>query len=97
MPIDHSKPLFPSQKQAMPGSTDAMQPRPDYGETSYKGSGRLEGMKAVSPGRWSGGTITAPISSPQPVGSSMPTEREFEICAELNLLPEHLYDASEAA
>jgi hypothetical protein len=27
----------------------------------------------------------------------MPTEREFEICAELNLLPEHLYEANEAA
>ncbi|MDB5620605.1 hypothetical protein [Tardiphaga sp.] len=27
----------------------------------------------------------------------MPTQREFEICAELYLLPEHLYEASEAA
>jgi len=27
----------------------------------------------------------------------MPTESELEICAELNLLPEHLYDAQEAA
>ncbi|MDB5620608.1 SDR family oxidoreductase [Tardiphaga sp.] len=54
MPINHPKPPFPSQKQAMPGSTDAMQPRPDHGETSYKGSGRLEGMKAVITGGDSG-------------------------------------------
>jgi hypothetical protein len=30
----------------MPGTTDAMQPRPDHGETTYKGCGRLKGLKA---------------------------------------------------
>jgi hypothetical protein len=54
MPIDHPKPPFPSQKQPMPGSTEAMKPRPDHGETSYKGSGRLKGMKAVITGGDSG-------------------------------------------
>ncbi|MER2268116.1 SDR family oxidoreductase [Methylobacterium oxalidis] len=41
------KPPYPEQQQAMPGSTAAMNPRPDHGETSYKGSGRLEGKKAI--------------------------------------------------
>ena len=54
MPIDYPKPPFPSQKQPMPGATDEMQPRPDHGETSYKGSGRLRGMKAVITGGDSG-------------------------------------------
>jgi NAD(P)-dependent dehydrogenase (short-subunit alcohol dehydrogenase family) len=38
----------------MPGSTAEMDPRPDHGETSYKGSGRLKGMKAVITGGDSG-------------------------------------------
>lgn len=54
MSIDHPKPPFSSQKQPMPGSTAAMHPRPDHGETSYKGSGRLQGMKAVITGGDSG-------------------------------------------
>jgi hypothetical protein len=54
MTPDHPKPPFPAQKQPTPGSTDAMQPRPDHGETSYKGSGKLKGMKAVITGGDSG-------------------------------------------
>jgi NAD(P)-dependent dehydrogenase (short-subunit alcohol dehydrogenase family) len=54
MPIDYPKPPYPSQKQSMPGSTDAMDPRPDHGETSYKGSGRLAGRKALITGGDSG-------------------------------------------
>jgi len=54
MSVDYPKPPFPAQKQPMPGSTDAMQPRPDHGETSYKGSGKLKGMKAVITGGDSG-------------------------------------------
>jgi hypothetical protein len=38
----------------MPGTTDAMTPRPDHGEDSYKGSGRLEGKKALITGGDSG-------------------------------------------
>jgi 8-oxo-dGTP pyrophosphatase MutT (NUDIX family) len=38
----------------MPGSTDAMQPCPDHGESSYKGSGQLKRMKAVITGGDSG-------------------------------------------
>ena len=50
MTPDYPKPPFPSQKQPMPGSTDAMQPRPDHGEKTYMGSGRLRGLKAVITG-----------------------------------------------
>jgi len=51
---DYPKPPFSTPKQPMPGSTAAMQPRPDHGETSYKGSGRLAGMRAVITGGDSG-------------------------------------------
>src|SRR4030088_1294854 len=51
---EYPKPPYPSQKQPMPGSTAKMNPRPDHGETSYKGSGRLNGMKAVITGGDSG-------------------------------------------
>src|SRR5258706_899461 len=54
MPIEYPKPPYPSQKQPMPGSTAKMDPRPDHGETSYKGSGRLKGLKAVITGGDSG-------------------------------------------
>jgi NAD(P)-dependent dehydrogenase (short-subunit alcohol dehydrogenase family) len=54
MPVDYPKPPYPSQKQPMPGSTAEMDPRPDHGETSYKGAGRLHGMKAVITGGDSG-------------------------------------------
>ncbi|AWI88155.1 NAD(P)-dependent oxidoreductase [Methylobacterium sp. DM1] len=48
------KPPFPDQPQPMPGSTRAMDPKPDHGETSYKGSGRLEGKKTIITGGDSG-------------------------------------------
>ena len=54
MTPDYPKPPFPAQKQPTPGSTDAMRPRPDHGETSYRGSGKLKGMKAVITGGDSG-------------------------------------------
>jgi NAD(P)-dependent dehydrogenase (short-subunit alcohol dehydrogenase family) len=50
----YPKPPFPSQSQPMPGSNSRMDPRPDYGETTYKGSGRLAGKKAVITGADSG-------------------------------------------
>jgi NAD(P)-dependent dehydrogenase (short-subunit alcohol dehydrogenase family) len=50
----YPEPPYPAQKQPMPGSTAAMDPRPDHGESSYKGSGRLNGMKAVITGGDSG-------------------------------------------
>jgi NAD(P)-dependent dehydrogenase (short-subunit alcohol dehydrogenase family) len=50
----NAKPPFPKQKQSMPGKTDAMEPVPDHGEKSYRGSGRLAGKKAIITGADSG-------------------------------------------
>ena len=47
-------PPFPDQRQSLPGRTDAMDPVPDHGEESYRGSGRLEGKTAVITGGDSG-------------------------------------------
>jgi NAD(P)-dependent dehydrogenase (short-subunit alcohol dehydrogenase family) len=44
----------PVQTQEPPGSTGEMRPRPDHGEESYRGVGRLEGKKAVITGADSG-------------------------------------------
>jgi NAD(P)-dependent dehydrogenase (short-subunit alcohol dehydrogenase family) len=44
----------PEQKQTPPGNTDSMDPRPDHGEDSYTGSGRLAGKKTVITGADSG-------------------------------------------
>ncbi|MET3972023.1 NAD(P)-dependent dehydrogenase (short-subunit alcohol dehydrogenase family) [Bradyrhizobium sp. i1.4.4] len=51
---DYPKPPFSSQRQPVPGSTAKMDPRPDHGETSYKGSGRLQGRRAIITGGDSG-------------------------------------------
>src|SRR4051812_46544378 len=51
---EYPKPPYPSQKQQMPGSTRAMDPRPDHGEESYQGAGRLVGKKAIITGGDSG-------------------------------------------
>ncbi|MDY0747573.1 SDR family oxidoreductase [Paucibacter sp. R3-3] len=50
----HPKPPFPPQQQERPGLASRMQPRPDHGEQSYKGSGRLLGRKALVTGGDSG-------------------------------------------
>src|SRR5436305_14147799 len=52
--MSNPKPPFPEQKQTMPGSEEAMEPKPDYGEDSYKGSGKLKDKKAVITGADSG-------------------------------------------
>ncbi|NAZ85762.1 SDR family oxidoreductase [Kineococcus indalonis] len=44
----------PEQSQEVPGTTAAMDPAPDHGERSYRGSGRLEGKKAIITGGDSG-------------------------------------------
>lgn len=41
---------FPDQHQDVPGVQAQMDPVPDCGETSYRGSGRLTGKKAVITG-----------------------------------------------
>ena len=50
----YPRPPFPVQQQPWPGLASRMQPRPDHGETSYKGSGRLLGRKALITGGDSG-------------------------------------------
>jgi NAD(P)-dependent dehydrogenase (short-subunit alcohol dehydrogenase family) len=50
----YPKPPFPSQSQPWPGLAGQMNPRPDHGETTYKGSGRLQGRKALITGGDSG-------------------------------------------
>jgi len=48
------KPPHPAQKQSPPGLESEMDPPPDYGEDSYKGSGKLEGKAAIITGGDSG-------------------------------------------
>src|SRR5215218_2879512 len=48
------KPPHPSQQQSPPGLESEMDPKPDYGEGSYKGSGKLQGKVAVITGGDSG-------------------------------------------
>ena len=50
----YPKPPFDKQKQPWPGLTSEMRPRPDHGEATYKGSGRLLGRKALVTGGDSG-------------------------------------------
>jgi NAD(P)-dependent dehydrogenase (short-subunit alcohol dehydrogenase family) len=45
---------FPEQQQPVPGTLSAMNPRPDHGEDSYQGHGRLTGKKAIITGGDSG-------------------------------------------
>ena len=47
-------PPFKAQQQEAPGTIHDMDPQPDHGETSYTGSGRLIGRKAIVTGADSG-------------------------------------------
>ena len=50
----YPKPPFAKQSQPWPGLAGRMDPKPDHGETSYRGSGRLAGRKALITGGDSG-------------------------------------------
>src|SRR4051794_24092636 len=50
----YPQPPFKTGEQPMPGHEQAMGPRPDHGEESYKGSGRLAGKAALITGGDSG-------------------------------------------
>jgi NAD(P)-dependent dehydrogenase (short-subunit alcohol dehydrogenase family) len=50
----YPKPPFKKQKQPWPGLAGKMEPRPDHGEQSYRGSGRLAGRRALITGGDSG-------------------------------------------
>jgi hypothetical protein len=56
----YPSPKFPAQTQPEPGLAKKMKPKPDHGEDSYKGLGRLKGRKALVTGADSGiGRATA--------------------------------------
>ncbi len=50
----YPRPPFPPQPQPAPGLAADMNPRPDHGEASYRGSGRLLGRRAIVTGADSG-------------------------------------------
>lgn len=50
----YPQPKFSKQPQDAPGLAKDMDPKPDHGETSYEGSGRLAGRKALITGGDSG-------------------------------------------
>jgi NAD(P)-dependent dehydrogenase (short-subunit alcohol dehydrogenase family) len=50
----YPKPPYQRQSQPWPGLASKMNPRPDHGEQSYRGSGRLAGRKALITGGDSG-------------------------------------------
>jgi NAD(P)-dependent dehydrogenase (short-subunit alcohol dehydrogenase family) len=49
-----AQPPFNPQQQEPPGQTGELDPRPDHGERSYEGSGKLEGRAALITGADSG-------------------------------------------
>jgi NAD(P)-dependent dehydrogenase (short-subunit alcohol dehydrogenase family) len=50
----YPQPPFPKQDQPTPGRESELSPKADHGEESYKGSGKLEGKKAIITGADSG-------------------------------------------
>lgn len=52
--MQYPRPEFPKQSQEVPGLARDMQPRPDHGEESYRGTGRLTGRRALITGADSG-------------------------------------------
>lgn len=50
----YEKPPFKEPKQSEPGEESEMKLKPDHGEETYKGSGKLEGCKAIITGGDSG-------------------------------------------
>jgi NAD(P)-dependent dehydrogenase (short-subunit alcohol dehydrogenase family) len=80
----YPKPPFPVQKQPWPGLASKMQPKPDHGESSYQGFGRLKGRRALITGGDSGMGRAAAIAY----------AREGADVA-INYLPEEEPDAQE--
>jgi hypothetical protein len=69
----YPKPPFERQSQPWPGLASKMNPRPDHGETSYRGSRRLAGRKALITGGDSGMGRAAAIAYAREVPMSRST------------------------
>ena len=52
--MDYHNDGFPKQEQQQPGLTGPMEPQPDHGEQTYRGTGLLEGKRALITGGDSG-------------------------------------------
>lgn len=50
----YPQPPYSNEKQSVPGTEAEMQPKADHGETSYRGSGKMQGRKALITGGDSG-------------------------------------------
>ncbi|RCH55309.1 NAD(P)-dependent oxidoreductase [Mucilaginibacter hurinus] len=50
----YEQPPYPEQEQEVPGEVKLMDPIPDHGEVTYRGSGKLTGRKAIITGGDSG-------------------------------------------
>ncbi len=54
-PLDaYPRPPFPKQAQDLPGGDGLLEPKPDHGEQSYVGAGRLAGLATIITGADSG-------------------------------------------
>jgi NAD(P)-dependent dehydrogenase (short-subunit alcohol dehydrogenase family) len=50
----YPRPPFPEQAQSLPGGDELLDPKPDHGEDSYIGTGRLAGLSTIITGADSG-------------------------------------------
>ena len=82
----YPQPKFPEQSEDAPGLASEMDPKPDHGETSYVGHGRLVGRKAIVTGGDSGIGRAAAIAFAREGADVL-----------LSYLPEEQSDADEVA